>query len=617
MSGVAEVLRTRGISGAAELNVAETVGRLTGETDPNVLAAVALAVLAVRRGHVCLDLTRAREVGVVGDDERPLALVLPEPVAWAQTLVTSPAIRAPHEDGDAPLVLDGHLLYLDRYWRHEQRLVDGLRGLAAGVLDPPADAAGWIDSLFPSDEPGATARRAAARAVLARRLLVLTGGPGTGKTTTVVRLLALLARSGIPPGHVALTAPTGRAAARMAQAVHEQADALPVPDDVRRGLTETSATTLHRLLGWRASTPTRFRHHAGRPLTAEVVIVDEASMVSLPMMARLVEALPVRGRLVLVGDPEQLASVDAGAVLGDVTAAGHDATSAGARLEGAAEGDAAPVVDAAGGDAAPVVVTLREVFRFESGGGIDELAAAIRAADVDPGRVHGLLASGLDGVRHVEPASTPLGMPDEVRELAVAAMRDVAAAARAGDPAETLARQERFRLLAPLRRGPYGVVRANELFARWVHGTPLDRDPADGWPVGTPVMVVRNDHRLGLYNGDVGVVVAAEDHRTQVAFPAPTTTEAVRLVPIARLPAVEPVWAMSVHKSQGSQADEVVVVLPGEDTPLLTRELLYTAVTRARRRVTLVARPDVLDAALGRSVQRASGLRSRLRASSR
>ncbi len=577
-----DVLRDRDVLTAAEWHTAEAVCRLVDEPDDDVRLAVALAVRAVRHGHVCLELDRLAAQGLTDDDGQPVDVTLPEADPWIERLAASPAVRQPDEVGPVPLVLDGRRLHLDRYWRHEQRLADGLLD-ALGAIDDrdPSDVDAVLDRLFDESEAGA-GQREAARRVAGRRLVVLTGGPGTGKTTTVVRMLAVLAATapaGAPPRMV-LAAPTGKAAARMAEAVRADVDRLGVDDTVVAHLRRVESSTLHRLLGWNPGRPTRFRHDASNPLPHDVVVVDEASMVSLPLMTRLVDALGPSARLVLVGDREQLTSIDAGAVLADVAAAGRMADSH---------------------------VHLTHTFRFGVESGIFEVARAVERGVVDD------VLDALDG-RHddVRLVDAPGGDLDaEVWTRIVDRARALGALARSGaDPAEVLAAADAFRVLAPLRRGPQGVDTLNRRIAAAL-ATGTDR--LGTHPVGTPLIVTRNDHVQRLYNGDVGVVVPdpARD-RGVVAFWAPGGD--VRLLATSRLPPHEPVHAMSVHRSQGSQFDEVIVVLPGVDTPLLTRELVYTAVTRARRDATIHGAAPILRGAIERRVQRASGLRERLQA---
>jgi exodeoxyribonuclease V alpha subunit len=613
-------LRGPGVLDAAEVHVADAICRLTGEDRGEVRLAVALAVRAPRLGHVCLDLDRLAEHGLDLEADPAVDVPLPEPIAWRAALESSPAVRvaddargtgeeqdtaAEQDTGPtAPLVLDGGRLYLDRYWRYEDRLASRLRRLAARTVDDrgQAEVTAALDRLFPAGDDDPDLQRRAAEVAATRALTVLSGGPGTGKTTTVVRLLATLLETGpTTPPRVALAAPTGKAAARMGEAVTEALAApwLALEPTTRAALHDVPAMTLHRLLGFRPDTPTRFRHHAGRPLPYDVVVVDEASMVSLPMAAKLVDALRDGARLVLVGDRDQLASVEAGAVLGELCSP--------AAARGALEG---------------CVVQLTRFHRFGPDSGIGAVARAVQRIDDDAREVLDLLEGrrtetgrgpAYDDVALLDPVPEQPLPPDVDREVVDAYRTVVETASRGEDPVRVLATLERQRVLCALRAGPQGVgaVNAHLEQALAAYGYQVD----ERFPVGRPVMVTQNDYAVRLFNGDVGVVVPDPQDAAKrvVAFPA--TDGGVRLLAPGRLPPHETVWAMSVHKSQGSQFDRVVVLLPDQPSPILSRELVYTGVTRAREHATVVARRDLLAAALVRSLPRASGLGHRLSAS--
>jgi exodeoxyribonuclease V alpha subunit len=572
-----------GVLAAADVHVARRLARLGAETDESVLLAVALAVRAPRLAHVYVDLATIAQTAAVETEEPADLSLLPWPdvAGWLRCVAASPLTGVGDDEArspDRPLRLVGTALYLDRYWREERRVAADLLALAepAPDVDDRAIADG-IARLF-ADDPDSRQSEAAQSAVR-RRLTVVAGGPGTGKTTTVARIVALLAEQaaakGRPAPLVALAAPTGKAAARLEQAVHVEAAQLDVAEPVRRQLLELRAATVHRLLGWRPDSHSRFRHHRGQRLPHDVVVVDETSMVSLSLMARLVEAVRTDARLVLVGDPGQLASIEAGAVLGDIVGPGGEG-----------------------------IVVLDRVHRF--GGAIAALAEAIRSGD--PDAVIGALQCGAGDVTWID---TDVGDPaarsalEPVRERAVEAARAVGACARAGDAAGALAALDAFRLLCAHRRGPEGV-------AAW---TALTEDALgdlageDRWYVGRPLLVTDNDYELRLYNGDTGVVLRSAEDRVVAAFEQ--RGEIVEVSP-ARLATVDTVYAMTIHKSQGSQFDTAAVLLPAPSSRILTRELLYTAATRARRRLVLAGSEETIRAAVVRPVARASGLRSRL-----
>lgn len=584
----------------ADVHVATRLGALLGETDERVLLAVALTVRATRSGSVVTDLREVAATTTANPDDADggpdVAGELPWPDVedWVAACAASALTSAPDEE-PAPVRQRGSRLWLARYDAQEQQVADELLARTADLpddLDPDVLRAG-LDRLFPA--PGDADQRAAAAVCALARVSVLAGGPGTGKTTTVSRLLALL-KEQHPQWRIALAAPTGKAAARLDEAVARSTATLPDAAD-RERLGRLEGVTLHRLLGWRPGSRSRFKHDRGNRLPYEVVVVDEASMVPLTMMARLLEALRPATRLVLVGDPDQLASVEAGAVLGDLV----DRPSAGLR-----DG----------------IASLTVNHRFDAASsGIGRLATAVRAGDVE--RAVDVLRSGEAGVELVEVADEG---PIEGDALAGVA-GDVVAwggalrrAALAGDHEGALAGLDAHRLLCAHRRGPRGVQHWEDLARRWL----LAADPtllgarSDGHHPGEPLLVTTNDYEVGLFNGDTGVVVAAPAAGPGAGAGAgPLRAWFARGaqpigVPLVRLGAVRPVYAMTVHRSQGSQFDRVTVVLPAASSALATRETVYTAVTRAVHHVRVIGSVAAFAAAVGRPAARATGLRERL-----
>ena len=564
-SGAPPALRAfnaAGVLTAADVHVASRLARLADDDDPDVLLAAALAVRAPRLGHVYVDLATASETTVVEEAEDPVdlaALPWPDAGRWVE------AVRRSSLSG-GPLELDGSRLYLDRYWREERQTAADLRAFAGTREIDEATLQDGLARLFaPADD---LQRRAAASAVR-RRLAVVAGGPGTGKTTTVARIVALLAEQPGPQPLVALAAPTGKAAARLEQSVHEEAAKLDTAPEVRELLAGLQATTLHRLLGRRPGSNSRFRHDRSNRLPHDAIVVDETSMVSLSLMARLVEAVRPEARLVLVGDPGQLSSIEAGAVLGDIV--------------GPATGDG--------------IVVLERVHRY--GRAIDALAGAVRAGNAD--KTLQLLAEAHEGVTWI-----PDGDVEAVREEAVAAGRALIEAGRAGDAPTALRALGDFRVLCAHRRGPSGVATWTGAIEGWLADAVPGFSAEPRWYPGRPLLITENDYGLQLFNGDAGVVIAGEDGRPAAAFERRGKVE--RFSP-GRLEAVETVFAMTVHKSQGSQFSTAAVLLPEPGSRLLTRELLYTAITRAQDRLVLVGSEEAIRAAVARPINRASGLR--------
>jgi exodeoxyribonuclease V alpha subunit len=607
-----------GVLTAGDLRVTERLVALGGGASDPVPLAVALAVRAPRLGSVLVDLATIHGTATVDSDEPTdlSGLRWPDADEWPRLVGASSLVASGEESAqlDRPLRLVDSWLYLDRYWREERQVATDLAALGSG-------GAGGVDigvlqdglaRLF-GEQAGGRQGLAAATAVL-RRLTVIAGGPGTGKTTTVARVVALLTEqrvsNGAPPPLIALAAPTGKAAARLEEAVHEEAAGLAVDDAVRAQLLGLQASTLHRLLGWRPGSHSRFRHDRSQRLPHDVVIVDETSMVSLSLMARLGEAIRPDARLVLVGDPGQLVSIEAGAVLGDIVGEvgqtlriGRSARKALEEVTGAALTTEEPPAGMTFGDG---VVVLDEVHRF--GDEIDQLAAAIRRGDSNA--VVELLEAGSDQVQWIPvEAGDGDNALTEVRDGAVAAARRVLEAAQAGDSLEALGALGSFRVLCAHRRGAQGVATWNVQLQNWLANEVGDLGGDGRWYAGRPLLITQNDYELGLYNGDTGVVVQADDGRLTAAFER--KGEVLKFSPM-RLGAADTVYAMTIHKSQGSQFDTAAVLLPGPTSRILTRALLYTAVTRARLALVVAGPEESVRAAVGRPVARATGLRRRL-----
>jgi exodeoxyribonuclease V alpha subunit len=646
--------------------LANTLRRLTPDTPDAVLAAAALASLAVAQGHAGFDPAQPR---LVVDADLPW----PEAEAWRQSLAASPFIATPGskdaQSDAAPLVFEHGLLYLRRYREYERRLALRLRAIAAHPIEGNITSiAPLFAALFPREaflpmpagegvrraDEGALAQtsaddaqaRAAALA-LRRNLLLVTGGPGTGKTTTIARLLALRIAQALQAGHplprIALAAPTGRAADRMAESLRRaarQMDALGIDPALLAALPD-GASTLHRLLGVIPESP-RFRHHADNPLPFDIVVVDEASMVDLPLMCKLAEAVPDGTQLILLGDPDQLPSVEAGDVLAGILRAAGDGE---ALLDEDAEalqsllGEASARHSREGGSPASsllagerqetldgTAIRPSEAVRFR---GSDEqqeqrqslqghrihlhrgwrqsdtldlapLADAVRRGDVDEALA--LLRGGtLSNVHFHEGADDPLA----ARGFDLLAhFRRLAAIA---DPAEALAQANHLRLLTALRDGPQGARGLNARIEAQLSGRRIGSPPA--WFPGRLLLITENSYRHGLFNGDVGVCLPDEAGTLLAWFPG---ANGIRAFHPAALPAHESAFAMTVHKAQGSEFDEVWLQLPRADARVLSRELLYTGLTRARTALHVAASAEGIAAALGRHAGRVSGLRRRL-----
>ena len=571
-SGALGELNLAGVLDAADVHVARRLSRLGDEDDERVLLAAALAVRAVRGGSLCLDLDTVPAL------DPTLADV--DPAAWTAALAASPLVEG------GVLHLDGGRLYLGRYWQEESQVVDDLtrRDASAPTVDEAALETA-LAAYFP-DEASAD-QRAAAEVACRRWTSVVTGGPGTGKTTTIARLLGvLMSLEGEQPLRIALAAPTGKAAARMGQALRAATARDDFPGDGatadrRNRIHDLSAGTLHRLLGWRPDSSTRFRHDRANPLPFDVVVVDETSMMSLTLAARLLEAMRPQARLVLVGDADQLASVEAGAVLGDVVEgwSGHGP-----------------------------VRQLGLPRRF--GAHIRGLAEAIKAGDEDA--VLGLLSEGRgaegDDDGWVLRAEAGPALDDLLRRHALTTQQ----AATARDVPGMLASFEAHRLLCAHREGPFGVTWWNRhvehLLMEATH-----QEWWDEWYAGRPFIVNANDQGLRLWNGDTGVAMPRDAATSLPLVGVVGDTASVSATyPTTRLADVSTAHAMTVHRAQGSQFAAVTVLLPEPDSRILTRELFYTAVTRATSVVRVVGTDDAIRAAVSRRAQRATGLAARL-----
>lgn len=575
--------------------------RQAGSRDPHLEAAAALLSRGVTAGDVCLDLSGALDEG------RAAGYRLESVATWRERLAAAPVVGAPGEF--KPLILDhADRLYLQRYWRYENELAEAILKRGEPALFDRERLKQGLARLFPAT-PGETDwQRIAALAAVTRRFCVISGGPGTGKTSTVVKVLALLLEQAEAMGagsalRIALAAPTGKAAARLKESI---AAGLDKAEQEVRGLIPEDVFTLHRLLGYLKGS-SGFRHNSENPLPYDVVIVDEASMVSLPLMAKLLCALRRDTRLILLGDRDQLASVEAGAVLGDMcdTGAVHGFSPDFAALAAEVAGDAVAEQPGLGplGDA---VVLLKKSYRFSSTGGIGKIGALVNAGDAAAA-----LAACLDPALP-EVSLAPLPPAGSLAEALAKRITDgYAEYLHELSPEEAFAKFSRFRILCAMRSGPYGVESVNQLVRQRLAQAGLIH-PHGRWYAGQPVMISKNDYNLGLFNGDVGLILPDAESGGELRAFFPSGSGGMRKVLPLRLPEYECAFAMTVHKSQGSEFDRVLLVLPDRDTPVLTRELVYTAITRAKESVELLATEPLFITAVERRVIRRSGLRERL-----
>ncbi|KML69169.1 exodeoxyribonuclease V subunit alpha [Pectobacterium peruviense] len=590
---------------------------LADDTQPELLLAAACLSAHSGAGHVCLPLENLQAQTLFDGREPELAqqLITESGIntvaAWQQRLLASDAIS----DGSkpTPLVLQGEKLYLQRSWQSEGRVAQFIASERDTVsVDEPAIRA-VLDRLFPDTGEEIDWQKVAAAVALTRRIAVISGGPGTGKTTTVAKLLAALIELNTGEAlRIQLAAPTGKAAARLTESLGLALHRLAV-DQRQRDAFPKEATTLHRLLG-AVTDSQRLRHHQGNPLHLDMLIVDEASMVDLPMMANVIAALPVQARIIFLGDRDQLASVEAGAVLGDIcrfAEAGYSRARAqqlqrltGCELDESGSEGQTTVSDS--------ICLLRRSYRFDPHSGIGQLALAVNGGD--DARVRAVLNGEFADI-----TCSPLAEAEEYQAMLVQCVegyRDYLDLIAAGaTPDAVLLSFQRYRQLCALREGPFGVAGLNQRIEQALHQSGLiqrSRNPLNRWYPGRPVMIGRNDAALGLFNGDIGIAMMGENGELRVFFPLPNG-ETKDVTP-SRLPPHETAYAMTVHKSQGSEFDHTALVLPNHYLPVLTRELVYTAITRARQRLSLYTDVRILCRAVKTPTQRYSGLEERISA---
>ena len=568
--------------------------------------AARLASLATSDGHVCADLSDWTAADRAG-------------------LTASGLVGTPTQPDRAPLILDADLrLYLRRYFDYERRLASALRqrGEAAGLAPPSTAAIERLNALFPpATDAEVDWQKLAAASALLSRLTVISGGPGTGKTTTVLKLLACLLADD-PGCRIALAAPTGKAAARMLEALRGQAGLLAadglLPVELADSLPR-QASTLHRLLGYQPQGG--FRHHAGNPLPVDVLVVDEASMLDLALAAKLVDAVPPGARLILLGDKDQLAAVEAGAVFAEI--AGDPRLSPArlgelARLTGLPAESIKPPPPLRQTPLHDAVIWFTRNYRFHKAPGIGHLAALANDGD-DAGAVAWLREGEKADVEWLDDAGA--GVSASLREQVLAGYEPYLAALPLPGSGQLdderlqalFAAFNRFRVLCAVREGPRGIEALNRLVTETVlrrQGRSPSGPDVEGY-LGRPVIVLRNDYASRLFNGDIGLMLpGGESGELMVYFPEGES--GFRAVPRVRLPDHDTAFAMTVHKSQGSEFERVSLILPAAISRVVTRELIYTGITRARASVLLSSAEAVLAEGIRRRTDRRSGLLARL-----
>lgn len=552
---------------------ADFITRIDQYTCDALWWAAALTSHAAGRGHSCLSLSAACRADLRTYSPDGRALPPPNPAAWRSALQACQSVGDP---GDyTPLILDGHdRLYLQRSWEYERQVAEGILARRGRLTFDQARLEAALDAYFPPVAAEIDLQREAARTALTHAFSAISGGPGTGKTATVARILAaLLQLSGDQPLEIALAAPTGKAAMRLRQAILQALEKLQLPPELGARM-PSDVSTIHRLLGVRAHGG-GYRHNRDNPLSCDLLIVDEASMVDLPLMAHLLDALHPAARVILLGDRHQLASVEAGAVLADICAGSDQASG-------------------------PAVTQLSKSYRFGADSGIGTLSRLINSGE--SAAALELLSSG----RYADIIWRPLPEGRDFMEAFSRSVREGYATYRsATDPATALAELEHFRVLSPLRQGPFGVENLNRLCEAALELRHTSDQP---YRQLLPVMMSGNNYELGLFNGDTGVCYEY-DGRPAVWFVDPQN--GLRHLSPLRLPPAESAFALTVHKSQGSEFERLLLILPDQMSEALSRELLYTAVTRARQQIEIWSSAAVFRQSVEHRLERNSGLRER------
>lgn len=662
-------LMDHGVLRPLDLQFAKFLGQQEKNSDKNlIMLLAAMTSHELGKGHVCIDIEQVEQGDLFTLPAKyrdALLALVPEKNQWISELSAASTISNGTEA--TPLAFDGTRLYLQRYWSFEQRVANRITKAAQSVAVNP-QLSNTLDELFARqyhflfsglkklennnqvsrqqlvcdmlDVVGSSSseldwqaidavllaatksselepldnfiptkhcvnwQKVAAAVALTRRFSVISGGPGTGKTTTVTKLLASLVTQAQQDNKsiaIKLVAPTGKAAARLTESIGQAVQSIGLAPEVKEAI-PTDASTLHRLLGY-IPNQVDFRHNKSNPLHLDVLVVDEASMVDLPMMARLLDAVPEHARVILLGDKDQLASVEAGAVLGDIcqfTKMGYSQNQA--QQLSQLTGYALPV-QSHNNAVADSLCMLQKSYRFDARSGIGQLAKAINEGSKF--KVEAVWAKGFSDIRFHDLSNDSY---NAMITMMVNGYRSYLGHIHAGDkPEVALKAFSQIQLLCAMREGDFGVVGLNQRIEKGLRKSDLIPHGDEVWYSGRPVMVTQNDYGVGLYNGDIGIAMPdPADQRLRVYFDMPDGS--IRGVLPSQLPEHETVYAMTIHKSQGSEFEHTVLALPAEFSPILTRELIYTGVTRAKKKLDLFATEKVVARGVMIKTQRNSGL---------
>jgi len=597
---------------------ARFVTALSTQADPVIGLSAALISRNNREGDVCIDLSSFAGLAVGPETDASQILTCPELPIWHEHLKKSDLVGRPGEY--YPLIRDdADRLYFYRYWEYEKKLIDLIHAkIRSDVREmKPEKLKRHLDTFFPeTGNAGIDWQKLAAAVVLLKRFCVISGGPGTGKTYAIARVLATLIEQHNPEGlRIYLAAPTGKAAARLAESIGNAKRSLTCDPKTLDAIPNVSST-IHRMLRPVKDTP-YFIYNSQNPLPADVVVVDEASMVDLPLMSKMIQALPENSRLILIGDRHQLASVQAGSVLGDICGDKVDngfSRTFSRTLATVVNCDPEQLTKPQKGvaDIQDCMVYFTRSYRFEKESGIDRLSRAVNEGAVDD--VLNILGQDCYPELSWFPLSSHV---DHQKLLSKSIHEHYNGLCHLNDPQEALDKLNRFRILCAVNQGRMGVDTLNARSAAGLARKENIRIPGgfqSEWYHGRPILITANDYNLGLFNGDVGIAMLLEtthDKTYHVYFRHGPAGSLRRVTP-SRLPRHQDVYAMTVHKSQGSEFDEVLLVLPEKDNPVLSRELLYTGITRARQKLSILASESVIRSAVSRQIERASGLRDAL-----
>jgi len=616
LQNINSILSTSGLFSEIDIHFARFISRFTDDPDPDIFLAAALVSRATASGDICLNLDSVSETILLEEQAGHDPVFCPPSVKWRRQLQAHTAVGKP---GDrCPLILDDHnRLYLYRYWEYETKLSSCIHNRAAGELADfnPGKVKPCLDRLFPFTDEGIDYQKVAAVTALLKRFSVITGGPGSGKTHAIAGILALILEcTGRDRLNISLAAPTGKAAARLGESILQAKDHLNCSRSLKDGI-PGEVFTIHRLLRPITGTP-YFRYNNDHLLPADVIVIDEASMVDLALMSKLLQAVAPDARLLIVGDKDQLASVEAGSVLGDICdrqvihGFSKDFLDYIEKFAGTAIENFAQTPEN-GSALQDCICVLDKNYRFSSQSGIGAISRAINLGDIKKSMA--LLKNPSETAVQWSDIRSQNTLSSQLAQKIIDGYRKYLTIK---DPMLAMTAFNEFKILCALNIGPFGVTSVNNLAEQVLIRENLIGDHPAGshpWYRGRPVMITRNDYSLGLYNGDIGITLPdpdADDNQLHVYFQ--DTSGGVRRFLPHRLPEHETVYAMTVHKSQGSEFDHVILILPDKDYPLLTRELIYTGLTRARQKVSIWGTELVLTTAISRKIERSSGLRDAL-----